>query len=205
MTFRALLYIRVRSGFERIGALIACVLLSPLLLVISGLVFVTSGRPVIFRQRRVGRGGRDFEIIKFRTMVRNAEELGGGYFAPDLQLVTRFGRFLRQTSLDELPQLVNIVRGEMAFVGPRPALRDQYERYTGDQRRRVSVPPGVTGLAQITYRNDAPWSKRIELDLRYIDEIGPRIDAVILIRTVSRVVRREGVRLDQAAEDVDDL
>ncbi|MGZ5409834.1 MAG: sugar transferase, partial [Aeromicrobium sp.] len=109
------------------------------------------------------------------------------------------------TSLDELPQLINIIRGEMALIGPRPSLVDQYQRYTPFQRRRVEVLPGVTGLAQVTYRHDAPWSKRIVLDVEYIDRASPMLDITILIRTLRRVFSGAGLLEDQTADEVDDL
>lgn len=198
-------YLAVRGALDRVLALISLVILSPLLLGIAIAVRVNMGRPVLFTQERVGQGGRVFRIMKFRTMVTDAEARGGGYFAPGLDLVTPLGRFLRRTSLDELPQLLNIARGDIAIVGPRPALPDQYRRYTVEQRRRVSVPQGLTGLAQVKYRNDAKWSVRIQADLEYIDRLGPWTDLQIVSSTVLRVMRGSGIRLDQTAADVDDL
>jgi lipopolysaccharide/colanic/teichoic acid biosynthesis glycosyltransferase len=198
-------YLTARYEVDRAVALVLLVLLAPVLIGTAVVVALTSGRPVTFRQERVGRDGRVFELIKFRTMVRDAEQRGGGYMPASMNLVTPVGRILRKTSLDELPQLINIVRGDMSLIGPRPALRDQYERYTPVQRRRVEVLPGVTGLAQVTYRNDAPWSKRIELDLEYIDRVNPLLDARILIQTVVRVISGSGVLEGQTADEVDDL
>jgi lipopolysaccharide/colanic/teichoic acid biosynthesis glycosyltransferase len=198
-------YLRTRSIVDRMVAAILLLATSPILAAAGIAVVMTSGRPITFRQRRVGRGGVDFEILKFRTMIHDAERLGGGYMPENLNLITPVGRVLRKTSLDELPQLLNIARGEMALIGPRPALREQFERYTPQQRRRVDVLPGVTGLAQVTYRNDAPWSKRIELDLEYIDNANVWLDAKILGRTVTKVLGRGGVLEGQAASDVDDL
>lgn len=198
-------YLRVRSVLDRLVGLVALGLLSPVLAVIAVAVRTRMGSPILFRQQRVGRGGTPFTLLKFRTMVNDAERLGGGYMPPELDLVPPLGAFLRRTSLDELPQLVNMVRGDIALIGPRPALPDQFERYTDEQRRRVTVPQGLTGLAQVRFRNEAPWSVRIESDLEYIDRLGPRIDVLVLLRTIGRVVAGAGVRTDQRPHDVDDL
>ena len=199
-------YLSLRYPLDRLLAALLLVAVSPLLVAVAVAVRVTSGRPVLFMQERVGRDGKVFTIVKFRTMVQDAETIGGGYFAKEHgSLLTPLGRSLRATSLDELPQLFNIVRGEMAIVGPRPSLVEQYERYTRFQRRRLEVLPGVTGLAQVTYRNDAPWSKRIVLDVEYVDRANPVLDIVILVRTLRNVVIRAGVREDQTRGQVDDL
>ena len=199
-------YLTARYLVDRLLAAMALVVLSPVLAVVAVAVRWTSGSPVLFRQVRVGRDGRVFTILKFRTMVPDAERIGGGYFAEEHgSLLTSIGRTLRATSLDELPQLVNIVRGEMAIIGPRPSLVEQYERYTPLQRRRLEILPGVTGLAQVTYRNDAPWSKRIVLDVEYVDRVNPALDVVILLRTLRNVISRSGVREDQTRGQVDDL
>jgi lipopolysaccharide/colanic/teichoic acid biosynthesis glycosyltransferase len=180
-------------------AIVMLVVISPLLVVIALLILGQSGRPVMFRQQRAGRHGATFSILKFRTMVVGAEKIASD--PPDEKLITPIGRLLRKSSLDELPQLINIIRGEMAFIGPRPSLVDQYERYTAFQRRRLDVLPGITGLAQVTYRNDAPWSKRIELDVEYVERAGPLLDAAILLKTLVRVATGSGVSDHQ----VDDL
>ena len=198
-------YIALRSLTDRVFAVVALLAFSPIMLVIATVVRVHMGPPVLFRQVRIGTNGRPFEILKFRTMVVDAERLGGGYMTPEMQLVPPVGRFLRRTSLDELPQLANILKGDLALIGPRPAIPSQYERYTARQARRVSVPQGITGLAQVLYRNEAPWSVRIEADLEYIDRMGPLLDLQILLKTVGRVSGGSGIRLDQSAAEVDDL
>lgn len=198
-------YLRVRGVSDRVIALIALILLSPLIVVMAFAVRIRMGSPVLFRQERVGQGGRRFSILKFRTMIVGAEAKGDGYMPPELNLIPPLGSFLRKFSLDELPQLVNIVRGDIAIVGPRPALPGQFERYTPRQAQRVRVPQGLTGLAQVRHRNNAPWSVRIETDLEYIERLGPIIDLKILAMTVSRVLRASGVRADQTAAEVDDL
>ncbi|GAB2518725.1 sugar transferase [Paramicrobacterium agarici] len=198
-------YVRIRSASDRLVALVLLVVCSPLLAMVALTIKIGMGGPVLFQQARVGYKGRVFEIIKFRTMVNGAESIGGGYFPPELNLVPPLGKFLRKSSLDELPQLLNIVRGDMSFVGPRPALVSQFDRYSDRQRERVSVPQGVTGLAQIRYRNAAAWSLRIEADLEYVGAIGMLTDLRILASTISRAVTGSGVVEGQNAVDVDDL
>jgi lipopolysaccharide/colanic/teichoic acid biosynthesis glycosyltransferase len=197
--------LRLRGIIDRLLAAVAIIVLSPVLIAVALSVRLRMGSPVLFTQTRIGIGGRPFRIVKFRTMVNDAESLGGGYMPEELDLIPPLGALLRRTSLDELPQLFNILRGELAIVGPRPALPSQYERYSSRQAGRVAVPQGLTGLAQVRHRNDAPWSVRIETDLEYIAKIGPRIDLKILVATVDRVFRGSGVRTDQVAADVDDL
>ncbi len=159
-------------------------LTSPLLAAAAIAVKLDGGGPVLFRQTRVGKDGRDFELLKLRTMVVGAEQQGAGY-AVDKgdSRITRAGRFLRRTSLDELPQLWNVVRGDMSVIGPRPTLRYQVERYSDRQRRRLEVLPGITGWAQIHGRASLSWDERIELDVWYVDHRSPRTDLLILLRT----------------------
>jgi lipopolysaccharide/colanic/teichoic acid biosynthesis glycosyltransferase len=145
---------------------------------------LTDGGPVLYRQLRVGKDGAEFELLKLRTMVVGAERQGAG-FAVDRgdPRITPVGRVLRRLSLDELPQLWNVLRGDMSLIGPRPTLRYQVERYTEHQRRRLAVKPGLTGWAQIHGRAELPWDDRIELDLWYVEHRSPRVDAEILART----------------------
>jgi lipopolysaccharide/colanic/teichoic acid biosynthesis glycosyltransferase len=152
-----------------------------------------SAGPVLFRQARVGLHGRPFTVLKFRTMVENAEHIGPGLSvtAGDPR-ITRVGRMLRATSLDELPQLWNVVRGDMSIVGPRPTVASQVERYTARQRRRLLARPGVTGLAQVNGRNAIPWSRRIEMDLDYVERWSMGLDLRILGRTLLVVLGRGG-------------
>jgi lipopolysaccharide/colanic/teichoic acid biosynthesis glycosyltransferase len=140
--------------------------------------------PILFKQTRVGKDGRDFELLKLRTMVVGAERQGAGYAVNRGDpRITRVGRFLRRTSLDELPQLWNVVRGDMSVIGPRPTLRYQVERYTERQRRRLDVLPGITGWAQIHGRASLSWEERIELDVWYVDHRSALTDLLILLRT----------------------
>jgi lipopolysaccharide/colanic/teichoic acid biosynthesis glycosyltransferase len=162
----------------------ALVLTSPLLGLAALAVKLEDGGPVLYRQTRVGRDGRDFELLKLRTMVVGAERLGAGYAVNEGDSrITRAGRVLRRLSLDELPQLWNVVRGEMSMVGPRPTLRYQIERYDERQRRRLEVKPGITGWAQVHGRAALPWPERIELDVWYVEHRSPRLDLKILART----------------------
>jgi lipopolysaccharide/colanic/teichoic acid biosynthesis glycosyltransferase len=153
--------------------------------------------PVLYRQSRVGKGGRDFELVKLRTMVVGAEQQGAG-FAIDRgdPRITRAGRILRRLSIDELPQLWNVLRGDMSLVGPRPTLRYQVERYDERQRHRLDVKPGLTGWAQVNGRAALPWEERIELDLWYVDHRSARLDARILARTLWLLVTGHGLAPD---------
>ncbi len=157
---------------------------SPFLAAAALAVKLEDGGPILFRQARVGKDGADFELLKLRSMVVDAERKGAG-FAIDRgdARITRVGRFLRRTSIDELPQLWNVVRGEMSVIGPRPTLRYQVERYTERQRKRLEVRPGLTGWAQIHGRAALPWDDRIELDVWYVEHRSPGVDLKILLRT----------------------
>jgi lipopolysaccharide/colanic/teichoic acid biosynthesis glycosyltransferase len=149
--------------------------------------------PALYRQTRIGLAGRPFALLKFRTMVVGAERMGAGLsVAEGDPRITRAGRALRRLSLDELPQLWNVVRGDMSLVGPRPTVPSQVERYTPRQRRRLLARPGLTGLAQVSGRAAIPWSERIELDLRYVEAWRMRTDLSILARTALVVLRRDG-------------
>ena len=157
---------------------------SPLLAAAAVAIKLEDGGPVLYRQTRVGKDGGDFELLKLRTMIVGAEQQGAG-FAVDRgdSRITRVGRLLRRTSLDELPQLLNVVRGEMSLIGPRPTLRYQVERYSDHQRRRLDVLPGITGWAQIHGRASLAWAERIELDVWYVEHRSPLVDLRILLRT----------------------
>jgi lipopolysaccharide/colanic/teichoic acid biosynthesis glycosyltransferase len=159
-------------------------LTSPVLALSALAVKLEDGGPVLFRQARVGKDGMDFELLKLRTMVVSAETLGAGYAVNrgDTR-ITRVGRLLRRLSVDELPQLWNVVRGDMSIIGPRPTLRYQVERYDHRQRRRLEVKPGITGWAQIHGRATLPWPERIELDVWYVEHRDWKTDLLILLRT----------------------
>ena len=177
-------------------ALAACalLLLSPVIGVIALLVRIKLGAPVIFHQRRPGRNERVFNLCKFRTMTDARDEKGE--LLPDAKRLTKFGSILRQTSLDELPELVNILKGDMSFVGPRPLLVRYLPWYTEREKRRHEVRPGLTGLAQVSGRNYIGWDRRLDLDVQYVDRITFWGDLKILIKTVRNVICRADVAVD---------
>lgn len=183
----------VKILFDKAVALILLVVLSPLLLLIAMLVWATSGLPVFYRQVRPGRHARPFEILKFRTMRPAADrrlEL-----ATDAQRLSRVGIFLRSTSLDELPELWNVLCGDLSLVGVRPLLTQYLDRYSPEQARRHDVLPGITGWAQINGRNDLSWERKFELDVWYVDHWSFWLDVRIILRTISAVVARKGISL----------
>jgi lipopolysaccharide/colanic/teichoic acid biosynthesis glycosyltransferase len=167
---------------------------SPLMALAALLIRLESKGHAIYRQRRVGRHGRAFEIYKFRTMVDGAEHIGAGLALDEGDpRITRVGRLLRRWSLDELPNLVNVVRGEMSLVGPRPTIQVQVDQYTPRQRRRLEVKPGITGWAQVNGRTTLPWHERIELDVWYVDNRSLALDLKILARTARMVFAGYGL------------
>ena len=169
-------------------------LASPLLALAALLIKLESRGPVFYRQRRVGLDGRPFELWKLRTMVPGAEAMGAGiYIVQGDARITRVGRRLRRFSLDELPNLVNVLRGDMAVVGPRPTVQEQVDRYTERQRRRLEVKPGITGWAQINGRTSLPWPERIELDVWYVEHRSLRLDLRILMRTARLLATGHGL------------
>jgi sugar transferase EpsL len=175
----------VKRALDVAGAGVGLVVLSPLLLGVAGAVRLLLGSPVVFRQQRTGRGGRPFTITKFRTMRDGA--------GTDAERLTRFGKLLRSTSLDELPQLWNVLKGEMSLVGPRPLLPEYLSRYTPRQARRHEVRPGITGWNAVNGRNSMSWDEQFELDVWYVENRSLRLDLVILGRTLVEVVRRSGI------------
>jgi len=194
---------------NRTCALVLMVLLSPVLGIIALLIWREDGHPILFAHYRVGRNGRLFRCYKFRTMLRDADQVLGRMLLADPTLrlewerdqklrndprITRIGRMLRHTSLDELPQLVNIWRGEMNFVGPRPIVVQELQRYGAYKRHYLSVKPGVTGLWQVSGRNNTTYERRVELDRRYVEHRSVWLDAMILLRTIKVVITREGAR-----------
>jgi lipopolysaccharide/colanic/teichoic acid biosynthesis glycosyltransferase len=175
----------------------ALALFSPLLVVAAVWIRLEGGGPVIYRQRRVGRGGAEFELLKLRTMVPGSDPVGvGTVVGRDDPRVTRAGRFLRRTSLDELPNLVNVLRGEMAIVGPRPTIAAQVRDYTPRQHRRHEVRPGITGWAQVQGRAGIPWDERIELDVWYVENRTLVLDLRILTRTIGLILSGRGLAPD---------
>jgi sugar transferase EpsL len=172
-------------------AAVVLLLLLPLLLVLALLVRVKLGRPVLFAQLRPGLHGKPFTIYKFRTMTDARD--GGGNLLPDAERLTPFGRFLRSTSLDELPELFNILGGSMSLVGPRPLMMAYLERYSPEQARRHEVRPGITGWAQVNGRNAISWEEKFRLDVWYVDNRSLGLDLWILWLTLLKVIKREGI------------
>jgi lipopolysaccharide/colanic/teichoic acid biosynthesis glycosyltransferase len=175
-------------------ALVLLVVTAPLLGLAALAIKLESRGPVFYRQRRVGRDARPFELVKLRTMVPGAEAMGAGIYVLEGDArITRVGRLLRRFSLDELPNLINVVRGELAIVGPRPTVQEQVDRYTERQRRRLEVKPGITGWAQINGRTSLPWPDRIELDVWYVEHRSLRLDLRILARTARMLASGHGL------------
>jgi sugar transferase EpsL len=182
---------QLKRLFDIVGAGALLIVLSPILAGVAAAVVVMMGRPVLFRQQRPGWHGHLFTILKFRTMV-NATDADGRPL-PDAQRIRSLGRFLRRTSLDELPELVNILRGDMSLVGPRPLLLEYLPRYTDEQMRRHEVRPGLTGWSQVNGRNALTWDEKFALDVWYVDHRSMRLDLQILRKTIGNVVKGEGI------------
>ena len=203
MLAKPTIYRHLKRACDIAGAAAALSLLGPLLLATAVAVRIGLGSPVIFRQNRGGLHGRPFSMFKFRTMT-DARDAAGNLL-PDAIRLTRLGRLLRATSLDELPSLWNILRGEMSLVGPRPLLASYVGRYEPEHARRHEVTPGLTGWAQINGRNDVPFSKRFELDVWYVDHQNLALDLRILLLTALRVVRRKNIGNDADYSVLDDV
>ncbi len=185
------MYQFTKRALDLLYALLLLPLLGPVMLIVWVLVRVRMGRPALFKQVRPGLHGRPFVIHKFRSMLDANDAVGNPL--PDKNRLTSFGRRLRRSSLDELPQIWNVLKGDMSFVGPRPLLMEYVPRYTPEQRRRLDVKPGITGLAQIAGRNTLGWQDRLNLDVNYVDQASLRLDHLILLRTLKKVIRAEGV------------
>jgi lipopolysaccharide/colanic/teichoic acid biosynthesis glycosyltransferase len=186
------LYRRIGKRALDLGLTVpSMVMVVPIGVVIGALLRLKLGTPILFRQLRPGRDGRLFELVKFRTMTEARDP--DGAWLPDAQRITPFGSWLRATSLDELPTLWNVIRGDMSLVGPRPLLVQYLDRYTPEQHRRHEVPPGITGWAQIHGRNELSWQEKFELDVWYVDNVSLKTDLHILLRTALQVLRRRGI------------
>ena len=177
--------------FDLLITIPGLILISPLLLIVAVLVRVYHGAPIIFQQIRPGYKGELFTVYKFRTMTNACD--GEGNLLPDEHRITKLGKFLRATSIDEFPELINILRGEMSLVGPRPLLVQYLERYSAEQARRLEVLPGITGWAQINGRNTITWSDKFKFDVWYVDNWSLWLDIKILAKTLGKVIRREGI------------
>jgi lipopolysaccharide/colanic/teichoic acid biosynthesis glycosyltransferase len=184
----------VSRALDFVLAAALLVVTAPLLAVAALAIRLESKGPVFYRQRRVGRHGHPFELLKLRTMVPGAEAMGAGiYVVEGDPRITRIGRLLRRFSLDELPNLINVLGGDMAIVGPRPTVQEQVDRYTERQLRRLEVKPGITGWAQINGRTSLPWPERIELDVWYVEHRSLRLDLRILARTARMLASGRGL------------
>jgi lipopolysaccharide/colanic/teichoic acid biosynthesis glycosyltransferase len=192
-----------KNILDKLFAFILIILLIPLILLIS--ILISLGGPIFILQPRLGKHGKMFLCIKFRTMIVNADDYLDDQGVPTIDRVTKIGKFLRNTSLDEIPQLINIVLGQMSFIGPRPTLVSHWNRYTEEQKKRSKMLPGITGLAQVNGRNSIPWSKRIELDLEYIQNYSLWLDIIILFKTINVVLLRKNIVIDRNSLKVDDL
>lgn len=189
-----MLHIFIKSLFDYVLGVALLIVLSPLFLLIAIFIKIDSKGPVFFRQDRVGKDGKVFIIFKFRTMVDNAANIGPGLaLAENDSRITPIGNFLREWSLDELPQLLNIVKGEMSIIGPRPTLKYQTDQYNDFQKRRLLMKPGVTGWAQVNGRNSLSWEERIKLDVRYVENYSFWLDMKILLKTGSVAIFRKGL------------
>lgn len=182
---------RLKRLLDILLSAVALLVLSPVLLAIAIAVRIRLGTPVFFRQVRQGRSGAPFTILKFRTMTDGVD--ASGRLLSDEQRLTALGRFLRASSLDELPELINVLKGDMSLVGPRPLIMAYVERYTPRQARRMEVAPGITGLAQVSGRNALTWEERFELDVRYVERWSLWLDLSLLARTFGAVVKRDGI------------
>lgn len=185
-------YITVKRFLDIVFSIIGIILAIPIFLIVAIAIKINSRGPIIFKQKRIGKDGKVFEIYKFRTMVVGAEKTGTGvYSKKGDSRVTKVGNFLRMTSIDEFPQFFNILKGEMSFIGPRPVLTYhpwEFKEYTAMQLKRFNVKPGITGWAQIHGRKDVPWDERIKLDVYYVDNISFIMDLKIMIKTVANVI-----------------
>jgi undecaprenyl phosphate N,N'-diacetylbacillosamine 1-phosphate transferase len=177
--------------FDKILALVLIVIFLPVMIIVAVLIYLWDGKPVIFTQQRPGYKGKIFKIYKFRTMTNETDE--NGNLLPDEKRLKGIGKIIRSLSLDELPQLFNVLKGDMSFVGPRPLLVEYLELYNDEQKRRHDVKPGITGLAQVKGRNTISWAEKFKYDIEYVDNISFLLDLKILFLTVLKVVKREGI------------
>jgi len=181
----------LKRAFDLSLAIFLLTLFSPLMLVCMFMVYISLGKPVFFKQLRPGQYGKPFYIYKFRTMTDKRDLKGN--LLPDRERLTPLGRFLRKTSLDELPQLINVIKGDLSFVGPRPLLMEYLNRYTPEQARRHEVKPGITGWAQINGRNAITWEEKFKHDVWYVDNRSFLLDLKIIVRTFIEVIKRKGI------------
>lgn len=194
----------IKRLIDFFGSLIGSIIISPILIIFALLIKLTSKGPVFFKQERLGKDGKTFKILKFRTMVVNAEKIGDGLSvkSENDNRITRIGRLLRATSLDELPQLFNVILGQMSLVGPRPPVTyfpyDGYNNYPEWAKKRFTMRPGVTGLTQVTVRNSVSWDERIKVDNEYIDSFNVWFDIKLLFRTLGRIFKSQNIYMDKS-------
>lgn len=191
------MYRYIKRFFDIFSSLIAIIILSPVLIITAILVRTKLGSPVLFKQERPGKDEKIFTLMKFRTMTDERDE--NGELLPDEVRLTKFGKFLRSTSIDELPELFNILKGDMSVIGPRPLLVRYLPRYNEHQHRRHEVRPGLSGWAQVNGRNTVSWEDKFDMDVEYVDNYSLIMDIKILIMTVKNVLKREGISSDTSA------
>lgn len=184
----------IKRAIDILGSFLGGLLISPILIIIAILIRVKLGSPIFFTQDRVGKDGKVFKIVKFRTMLEAYDKFGEPL--SDKERVTSFGNFLRSTSLDELPELINVLKGDMSLVGPRPLLVEYIDLYSKEQFRRHEVRPGMTGLAQVNGRNNLNWDEKFKMDVEYVDNVNLLLDVKILFLTIFKVLKRDGISKD---------
>lgn len=187
-------YFRIKRILDFLIALIVLIVFSPIILAVAILVYIKLGSPIIFKQDRPGKDGKVFKMFKFRTMLDSYNKFGEAL--PDEERLTKFGKILRSTSLDELPELINVIKGDMSLVGPRPLLVEYLDLYSEEQNRRHEVRPGITGWAQVNGRNSIGWNEKLNLDVEYVDNLSFLLDIKILFLTVYKVFKRDGINQD---------
>lgn len=184
----------IKRAIDILGSSLGGLLISPILIIIAILIRIKLGSPIFFTQDRVGKDGKVFKIVKFRTMLEAYDKFGEPL--SDKKRVTSFGNFLRSTSLDELPELINVLKGDMSLVGPRPLLVEYIDLYSKEQFRRHEVRPGMTGLAQVNGRNNLNWDEKFKMDVEYVDNVNLLLDVKILFLTIFKVLKRDGISKD---------
>ena len=184
----------IKRAIDILGSSLGLLLISPILIIIAILIRVKLGSPIFFTQDRVGKDGKVFKIVKFRTMLEDRDKFGE--LLSDKKRVTSFGNFLRSTSLDELPELINVLKGDMSLVGPRPLLVEYIDLYSKEQFRRHEVRPGMTGWAQVNGRNSLDWDEKFKIDVEYVDNQNLLLDIKILFSTIFKVLKRDGISKD---------
>jgi sugar transferase EpsL len=181
----------IKRAIDIVGSIIGIILLLPIFVVTILILYLSHGSPIFFRQTRIGFACKKFEIIKFRTMTNKLDS--SGYLLSDINRLHSFGEFLRKTSIDELPELWNVIKGDMSLVGPRPLLVEYLDYYTEDELTRHNVRPGITGLAQISGRNYLGWDEQLKIDIKYVKEKNLFLDILILLKTIKKVILREDI------------